>query len=68
MKIEDLRRLYPALSPEKLEEAGENLRQYLLLAWEIWEKEQATEQAAEQSTLTQKEADLRIKAKVDSPK
>jgi hypothetical protein len=54
-----LARLYPALSQEKLQEAKENLDQYLSLAWEIWE--------AEQSTLTVDETGPRIKIKVDSP-
>jgi len=39
MKYEALARLYPHFSPEELEEAKENLDQYLLLAWEIWEAE-----------------------------
>jgi hypothetical protein len=59
MKNEALARLYPNLSPEELEEAKENLDQYLMLAWEIWE--------AEQLALTQSGAGSRIKAKVDSP-
>lgn len=60
MKLEDLARLYPTLTPDELEEAGENLRQYLLLAWEIWEREQAS--------LTPDATDRTIKAKVDSLK
>jgi hypothetical protein len=58
MKHEDLARLYPSLSPAQLDAAKENLDQYLLLAWEIWEEEQAA--------LTQSGSDFRIKAKVDS--
>ena len=57
--LEGLAKLYPHYSPEELQEAKENLDQYLLLAWEIWEEEQ--------STLTQGETSLTIKAKVDSP-
>jgi hypothetical protein len=37
MSLADLKRLYPHLSQEKLEEAEENIKQYLLLAWDIWE-------------------------------
>jgi len=58
MKDQELAQLYPNLSPEKLEEAKENLDQYLLLAWEIWEEEQAS--------LTRNGAEFRIKAKVES--
>jgi len=64
MKNEALARLYPNLSEDQLQEAKENLDQYLLLAWEIWEEEQA----AASSTLTTGEPDRTIKAKVDSPK
>jgi hypothetical protein len=62
--LEELAKLYPQYSPEELVEAKENLEQYLLLAWEIWE----AELNAKESTLTEPEASLRIKAKVDSPK
>jgi hypothetical protein len=41
MRIEDLRALYPGLTPEELQEAGDNLDQYLLLVWEIWEMKEA---------------------------
>jgi hypothetical protein len=34
---EELRALYPTLSPEELQYACERLDEYLLLAWEIWE-------------------------------
>jgi len=37
MKSDKLAALYPNLSPDDLEAAREHLRQYLLLAWEIWE-------------------------------
>jgi hypothetical protein len=37
MQNEELRALYPKLSEAELEEARENLRAYLTLAWEIWE-------------------------------
>jgi hypothetical protein len=40
MQDEELARLYPNLSPEELRVAKENLKQYLLLAWEIWEQKQ----------------------------
>jgi|HubBroStandDraft_6_1064221.scaffolds.fasta_scaffold687359_1 hypothetical protein len=64
MKHEALARLYPNLSEDELQEAKENLDLYLLLAWEIWEEEQA----AAQSTLTQDDPSFTIKAKVDFPK
>jgi hypothetical protein len=35
--LEDLKRLYPDLSPEDLVVAKANLDQYLALAWEIFE-------------------------------
>lgn len=57
--MEQLKALYPNLSPEELTAAKENLDQYLLLAWELWETEQAT--------LTDKEATVTILGKVDSP-
>lgn len=41
MQDEALARLYPNLSQEELLIAKENLKQYLLLAWEIWAREQA---------------------------
>jgi hypothetical protein len=63
MKYEALARLYPNFSPEELEEAKENLDQYLLLAWEIWQEEQTAKSYA----LTDGEPDHMIKAKVDSP-
>jgi hypothetical protein len=59
MKNEALARLYPNLSPDELEEAKENLDQYLMLAWEIWE--------AAHPALTPGGADSTIKVKVDSP-
>lgn len=59
MNLDALAKLYPTLSPDELVEAKENLSQYLLLAWEIWE--------AKQSTLTDQSPSSRIKAKVDSP-
>lgn len=64
MKNEALARLYPNLSEEQLQEAKENLDLYLLLAWEIWEEEQA----AKRSNLTRDDPSFTIKAKVDSPK
>jgi hypothetical protein len=41
MRIDELKALYPMLTPEELQEAGENLDQYLLLVWEIWEMREA---------------------------
>jgi hypothetical protein len=58
MKDEAFAQLFQNLSEEKLNEAKENLDQYILLAWEIWEDEQ--------STLTAENLDSTIKAKVDS--
>ena len=57
--MEHLKALYPNLSPEELRAAEENLDQYLLLAWELWE--------ADQAPLTAKEAPDTILGKVDSP-
>jgi hypothetical protein len=43
-EIKRIRVLYPKLTDKECEEAAENLRQYLLLAWEIWEEGQAKHQ------------------------
>jgi hypothetical protein len=63
----ELKPLYPDLSPEELEEAKENLRQYLLIAWEIWESQHKQEAEASRAPLTQEALGSTIKAKVDSP-
>jgi hypothetical protein len=59
MTDEAFAQLFPNLSEAKLAEARENLDQYILLAWEIWEDEQ--------STLTAEKLNSTIKTKVDSP-
>ena len=58
MTDEAFAQLFPNLSETKLSEAKENLDQYILLAWEIWEDEQ--------STLTAERLNSTIKTKVDS--
>ena len=59
--MEELRVLYPHISPEDLAVVKENLDRYLLLAWEIVEEHrlaQASRSSPECGT---------IKGKVDSP-
>jgi hypothetical protein len=58
MKDDAFAQVFPNLSEAKLNEAKENLDQYILLAWEIWEDEQ--------SALTAEKVARTIKAKVDS--
>jgi alcohol dehydrogenase YqhD (iron-dependent ADH family) len=57
MDAEALAQLFPSLSKTQLDEAKENLDQYILLAWEIWEDDQ--------STLTAERLKPTIKIKVD---
>jgi len=42
MTDEAFAQLFPNLSEAQLNEAKENLDQYIVLAWEIWEDEQST--------------------------
>jgi len=49
MKSEELAALYPNLPPEELRVAEENLKQYLLLAWEIWEMKEKRSQPITQA-------------------
>ena len=58
-----LRSLYPTLTEEELLVAKENLDQYLLLAWEIFQEREGND-----STLTLRTNDPSMNAKVDSPK
>lgn len=58
MNEEELAQLFPSFSKAQLDEAKENLDQYILLTWEIWEDEQ--------STLTAGKLNPTIKSKVDS--
>jgi hypothetical protein len=62
MKSDELATLYPNLSPDELERARENLRQYLLLAWEIWETHEKRSAHFDGS-----EPPLYDQGKVDSP-
>lgn len=61
--LEQLKNLYPALSPEELLLAKENLDRYLLLSWEIYED---LEERGD-SPLTPDSARPSIKGKVGSP-
>jgi len=58
-----LKELYPNLSEEELTAAEENLRAYLLLAWEVYEEVHGLTAAA----LTVAATGSSMEAKVDSP-
>jgi hypothetical protein len=67
MKSDELAALYPRLSPDEREAAREHLRQYLLLAWEIWETHEKNAQPTV-APFDPKQPPLYDQGKVDSPK
>ena len=46
-EIKQLKKLYPTLTDKECEQAAENLRQYMLLVWEISEGKKGEDQSGD---------------------